>query len=95
MLKFEFKYVPVSEFFKAENYYNNLINSFSYPTSITPDVNDRESEYNESTELVYDLFLEDVDDEIIPIEKYVTYCKNFARAVGFSEKTIEEAFSGK
>lgn len=27
------------EFFKAENYYNNLINSFDNPTAISPDVN--------------------------------------------------------
>ena len=31
--------VEVADFFKAENYYNNLINSFDNPTSISPDVN--------------------------------------------------------
>ena len=31
--------VNVVEFFKAENYYNNLINSFDNPTAISPDVN--------------------------------------------------------
>ena len=30
--------VNVVEFFKAENYYNNLINSFDNPTAISPDV---------------------------------------------------------
>lgn len=33
------------EFFKAENYYNNLINSFDNPTIIPPDVNGDESHF--------------------------------------------------
>ncbi|WP_410319770.1 amino acid adenylation domain-containing protein [Methanobrevibacter sp.] len=31
--------IDVCDFFKAENYYNNLINSFDNPTAISPDVN--------------------------------------------------------
>ena len=31
--------VDVAEFFKAESYYNNMINSFDNPTAISPDVN--------------------------------------------------------
>ena len=31
--------VDIVDFFKAENYYNNLINSFDNPTTISPDVN--------------------------------------------------------
>ena len=31
--------VEAVDFFKAENYYNNLINSFDNPTAISPDVN--------------------------------------------------------
>ena len=33
------------EFFKAENYYNNLINSFDNPTAISPDVSGDEVEF--------------------------------------------------
>ena len=33
------------EFFKAENYYNNLINSFDNPTVISPDVSGDKTEY--------------------------------------------------
>ena len=37
--------IDVCEFFEAESYYNNLINSFSYPTTISPDINDAESNF--------------------------------------------------
>ena len=37
--------VEVNEFFKAENYYNNLINSFNYPTSVSPDTENTKSEF--------------------------------------------------
>ena len=42
----------VSDFFEAENYYNNLINSFSYPTAISPDTNDIQSNF----ETIYQSF---------------------------------------
>lgn len=37
--------VDVVDFFKAENYYNNLINSFSYSTTISPDTSEVESNF--------------------------------------------------
>ena len=37
--------VKVSHFFKAENYYNNLINSFDNPTSISPDVSSNKEQF--------------------------------------------------
>ena len=53
---------------------------------------DREIKYNESTDLSYELYLEDEDDEILEIDDLVDYCINFAKAMGFAEATIEEAF---
>ena len=37
--------INVVEFFKAENYYNNLINSFDNPTAISPDISEDEINY--------------------------------------------------
>ena len=53
---------------------------------------DRETKYNESTDLSYELYLEDEDDEILEIDRLVDYCMNFAKAMGFAERTVEEAF---
>lgn len=53
---------------------------------------DREVEYNESIDLSYGLYLEDEDDEILEIGKFVDYCMLFAKAMGFAEQTVEEAF---
>ena len=53
---------------------------------------DREFEYNESTDLSYELYLEYEDDEILEIDKFVDYCMLFAKAMGFAESTVEEAF---
>ena len=39
--------VEVIDFFNAENYYNNLINSFENPTAISPDVNGDEINFVE------------------------------------------------
>ena len=36
-----------TEFFRAENYYNNMINSFDNPTTISPDSNANESKYTQ------------------------------------------------
>ncbi len=38
--------VNVVDFFKAENYYNNLINSFDNSTTISPDINGDKTSYN-------------------------------------------------
>ena len=53
---------------------------------------DRETEYNESIDLSYELYLEDEDDEILEIGRLVDYCMLFAKAMGFAEQTVEEAF---
>lgn len=53
---------------------------------------DREIKYNESIDLSYELYLEDEDDEILEIDTLVDYCMNFAKAMGFAEATVEEAF---
>lgn len=39
-------HVDIANFFAAENYYNNLINSFDETTAISPDVNSDNSAYN-------------------------------------------------
>lgn len=52
----------------------------------------RETKYNESIDLSYELYLEDEDDEILEIDVLVDYCINFAKAMGFTEATVEEAF---
>ena len=44
--------LDVANFFKAENYYNNLINSFAYPTTISPDTNNVQSSF----ETIYQSF---------------------------------------
>ena len=52
----------------------------------------REQTFNESTDLSYELYLEYEDDEILEIDKLVDYCMLFAKAMGFAERTVEEAF---
>lgn len=54
---------------------------------------DRESEFNESTDCTYALY--GVDDdlcELMSIEKYWCFCRYFAAAMGFGESTIKEWF---
>ena len=53
---------------------------------------ERETEFNESLELEWPLYLDDVDDELLSIEKIRYYAIAFARAQGFTEKTIEDWF---
>ena len=53
---------------------------------------DRESIYNQSTDLSYSLYSEDEEDDIIEIDNLVDYCMNFAKAIGFLESTVEQAF---
>ncbi|WP_296881155.1 non-ribosomal peptide synthetase [uncultured Methanobrevibacter sp.] len=45
-------HVNVIDFFKGENYYNNLINSFDNPTAISPDVNDDEVIFNKISKAI-------------------------------------------
>lgn len=53
---------------------------------------DRVSIYNQSTDLSYDIYLEDEEDDIIEIDSLVDYCIGFARALGYAESTVEKAF---
>lgn len=59
---------------------------------------DRESIYNQSIDLSYALCVEDEEDDfvdIVEIDRFVDYCMNFAKAFGFAESTVEEAFGRK
>ena len=51
----------------------------------------REDRFNESTDLTFALY-GDVDDEVMSINAYHSFCKKFAAAMGFTEKTIDEWF---
>lgn len=56
---------------------------------------DRESLYNQSIDLSYALCVEDEEDDfvdIVEIDRFVDYCMLFAKAMGFAEQTVEEAF---
>lgn len=53
----------------------------------------RNSEFNESTDCTFELYGVE-DDEILSIEKYYYLCKQFAAAMGFTEKTVNEWFGG-
>lgn len=53
---------------------------------------DREIAYNESTDLSYDIYLEDEEDELIEIDYLVDCCMRFAKAIGFADNTVEVAF---
>ena len=53
----------------------------------------REDKFNESTDLTYALYGDSADaDEILSLEKYHSYCKQFAAAMGFAEKSINDWF---
>lgn len=52
---------------------------------------DREIEYNESVDCIWQLYGEE-DGEILSIEKYYDLCKCFAKAMGFAERTVNEWF---
>ena len=49
------------------------------------------NEYNQSCEMKK-IWYGMHDDEIMSIEDYYEYCKEFAATLGFCEKTIEEWF---
>lgn len=53
---------------------------------------DRESIYNQSTDLSYSLYSEDEESDIVEIDDLVDYCMNFAQALGFAEVVVERAF---
>ena len=53
---------------------------------------DRDFAFNESTDLTYTIYLEDEEDELLDINKYVNMCRFFAAAVGFAPETIDDAF---
>ena len=53
---------------------------------------DRETIYNQSIDLSYALCVEDEEDDIVGIDNLVDYCMNFAKAFGFAESTVEQAF---
>lgn len=54
----------------------------------------RETRYNESTDVSFDLYCEE-NDELLPIDDFVDYCMRFALAVGFCEDTVYRAFGQK
>lgn len=53
----------------------------------------RNSKFNESADLTLALYGKE-DDELMSIETYWSYCRYFAAAMGFGEKTIAEWFGG-
>lgn len=56
---------------------------------------DRDSIYNQSTDLSYALYAEDEADDVVEIDNLVDYCMYFAKAIGFAEATVERAFGRK
>ena len=54
--------------------------------------NTRQDMYNETCKLEKRWFGELEDGQIMDIEMYYYFCKEFAAAMGFAEKTINEWF---
>ena len=54
--------------------------------------NTRKDMYNESCKMQKGWYNEVEDGEIMSIENYYYMCKEFAAAMGFCEKTIDEWF---
>ena len=54
--------------------------------------NTRKDMYNESCKMQKAWYNEDEDGQIMSIENYYYMCKEFAAAMGFCEKTIDEWF---
>ena len=50
-----------------------------------------ENKFNESVDCTFELWGEEFDD-VLSIETYHDFCKRFAAAMGFCEKTINEWF---
>ena len=55
---------------------------------------ERATPFNESADLTYQLYA-DENDEILPIEDFRSYCKQFALAIGFHPNTVDRAFGGE
>ena len=53
--------------------------------------NTNKNEYNESCEMTKTWY-STPESEIMSMEEYYMFCKQFAAAMGYSEKTIEEWF---
>jgi hypothetical protein len=51
-----------------------------------------DSEFNESVDCTYALYGTEVSGQIMSIEQYYCLCKQFAAAMGFAEKTINDWF---
>ena len=56
--------------------------------------NTHKDAYNESCKLQKVWYGEENDGQIMSIETFYYMCKDFAAAMGFAEKTIEEWFEG-
>ena len=54
--------------------------------------NTRMNSYNESCKMEKTWYGEMEDGQIIDMDTYYCFCKEFAAAMGFSEKTIQEWF---
>lgn len=52
---------------------------------------ERDTPFNESTDLTYQLYADELD-ELLPIDCFVTYCRQFALAIGYHPHTIDQAF---
>lgn len=50
------------------------------------------NEFNESCKMEKIWYGEESDGQVMSIETYYSYCKQFAAAMGFCESTIEEWF---
>lgn len=55
---------------------------------------DRDIDFNQSIDLSFPLFLneEDMEDDIVDIEQLINYIKNFLKAMGYSDVTIDKFF---
>lgn len=53
--------------------------------------NHNKDQYNESTTMIKAFYPTD-DCEVLSLENYYLYCKQFAAAMGFSEVSIEKWF---
>lgn len=54
--------------------------------------NTRQDNYNESCTMIKSWIGESQDGQVLDIETYYNYCKQFAAAMGFADKTITEWF---
>ena len=52
---------------------------------------ERATPFNESVDLTYQLYADELD-ELLPIEDFRSYCKQFALAIGYHPNTVDEVF---